>query len=189
MDALLDGEIRQLMRTLYEVSSDLKNQRREILEQGARPVVEFARAHAPVGIKVHFRYNTPKAAKSMRTPKGSGVIEATYRPGNLRASIKAMFFRRAQSSVFIGPVRARNPRGVFGPEYSFTYDGGIVAAARSDGYYAHWVEFGVPDVGIPPSPFMRPAVAAAPAGQQIIKNKLREAVLRAARKYAKVKGR
>lgn len=190
MDALLNGEIRQLIRTLYKIEGDLIDQRRDILEQGARPVVEAARQHAPVGTHIHYRYNTVKLAKSIRAPKGSGTIVATYRPGNLRGSIKALFFKRAQSSVFIGPVRARNPKGTFGPDYAFTYEGGIIESPRSDGYYAHLVEFGAPDLGIPPQPFMRPAAASAgPEGQRIIVEKLRAAVLRAAQKYSTAKGR
>lgn len=190
MDALLNGEIRQIVKVLYQIGGDLIEQRRDILEQGARPVVEAARQHAPVGTSIHYRYNTPKVAKGIRAPKGSGAIVATYLPGNLRSSIKALFFKRAQSSVFIGPVRARNPKGTFGPDYSFTYEGGTVSAARADGYYAHLVEFGVPDLGIPPQPFMRPAAASAgPEGQRIIVEKLRAAVLRAAQKYSTAKGR
>jgi len=183
-------ETNRLIKALYELSTDAKQHTRQTLEIGSRPIVEAARAAAPVGTKIHYRYNTPKLTNLLRAPNGSGVIVATYRPGNLRDSIKAIFFRRAANSVFIGPVRARNPKGVFGPDYPFTFDGGTFASTRTDGFYAAWQEFGAPEIGISAQPFMRPAAAVAgPKAVQIVQKELRRRIESFAKRYARAKGR
>lgn len=187
---LLNGDIRRLIKTLYQISTDAKGDTKRILEIGSRPIVTAARAAAPVGAHVHFRYNTPKLTKKLRAPNGMGVIVATYRPGNLRDSIKAIFFRRAANSVFIGPVVSRKPKGTFGPDLPFTYDGGSFASTRTDGFYAAWNEFGAPEAGISPNPFMRPAAASAGGtATKIVVNELEKSIQRFAKKYAQIRGR
>lgn len=190
MDKILQGDIRRLVKTLYEISSDAKGETRRILEVGSRPIVAAARSMAPVGAEVHYRYRTPKISNRLRAPKGMGVIEATYKPGNLRDSVKAIFFPRAANSVFVGPVLARRPRGVFGPDYPFTYDGGSFSSTRTDGFYARWVEFGAPEAGIQPQPFMRPAAAMSSAtALKTTVSELDKSIQRFAKKYAQAKGR
>lgn len=183
-------ESRRLIKALYQLSTEAKQDTRNILEQASRPIVEAARANAPVGTKTHYRYNTPKLTNLLRAPNGLGVRVATYRPGNLRDSIKAIFFRRAPHSVFIGPVRSRNPKGTFGPDYPFVYEGGTFASTRTDGFYAAWIEFGAPEVGISPQPFMRPAAnTAGPVAMKKVIDLLDRRVKSFAQKYSQAKGR
>jgi len=188
MDAQTQNDINRLVRALYKVSEGAKKETRAILAEAAMPVIQMARNSAPVSKAVHYRYKYSRKVKGYRRAKGEGEIVATYRPGNLRDSIKGIFFRRASNSVFIGPVLARKPTGVFGPEYSFIYDDGGFKS-RTDGYYATFVEFGVPEMGISPQPFMRPAVTALPKAGAIAVKELTKTVNRYWEKYAAAKGR
>lgn len=89
----------------------LKYQDRElkkILRRNAKPLVVRAKA------------NIPKAAKPVHRYK-NGKIVATYKPGNLRRSIRVLPLRRTKA-VFVGPVTGGN--------------------RKIDGYYGHFMELG-----------------------------------------------
>lgn len=77
-----------------------------------------------------------------------GRIVATYYPGNLRRAFRTLVFRRS-AAVFVGPKLDK------------AGSGGDFRGNRTDGYYAHWVEFGAPAAGLPPRPFVKPAADAA----------------------------
>lgn len=152
----LNQQLNKLVRSLQEIDKEVKKAALPALTKAARPIVTAARNNADTSEEIHFRYNTSKLVKGIRAPKGSGQIVATYRPGNLKGSIKTMRFRRSNNAVFVGPVVSRSGTGSFGP--TSTYEGGIIPSnARSDGYYARWVEFGAPAIGLAPNPFMKPA--------------------------------
>lgn len=141
-------EINDLIRALRKVSETAKKSSQKAFKEAAGPLISAIKARAPQSEKAHHRYSTSKISGKIKAPKGSGNIVATYRPGNLQRSFKTLTFR-SSAAVFIGPKLAKgNNKGTF-------------AGAKTDGYYAHWVEFGAPGQNIAPSPFVRPAVDAA----------------------------
>ena len=139
-------QVNAIVRRMNELPKVFsKRERRRVLRKAGKAVVESAKAKAPVSPRAHFRYSTPKLIGKLKAPKGSGVIAATYKPGNLRASIRVLTFRRADEAVFVGPKLAkRNQSKEFGP-----------GTGSVDGFYAGFVEFGT--VHAPARPFMRPA--------------------------------
>jgi len=178
----IQAEINALIRSLQNIEKEVKKAALPALTNAARPIVTAARNNADISEATHFRYNTSKLVKGIRAPKGKGQIVATYRPGNLKGSIKTMRFRRSNSAVFIGPVLSRNSTGTFGP--TLTYEGGIMPTnARSDGYYARFVEFGAPAIGVSPNPFMKPAAdQAGGAALRLAVVELKAAIEKAGRK-------
>ncbi|RMH11192.1 MAG: hypothetical protein D6698_16780 [Gammaproteobacteria bacterium] len=159
----IEAELRKVHQVFNELGQEFTTkERKKILRKGAEILRDEIRTQAPVSERVHYRYSTPKLVKNIRAPKGKGVRVASYEPGNLSRSIKVLNYKRSKD-LFVGPKKAkRNPQGNF-------------AGRRADGYYAHWVEYGVPSRGIPATPFVRPAVAAA-------KGAVKDAVVQEARK-------
>lgn len=148
MNAETQRELTHLIKQLRKVSDTAKKQSQKAFKEAAGPLVSAIQARAPQSEKAHHRYNTSKLSKSIRAPKGMGNIVATYQPGNLGRSFKTLTFRRS-AAVFVGAKLAKgNNKGTF-------------AGARTDGYYAHWMEYGAPGQNVPASPFVRPAVDAA----------------------------
>lgn len=121
----MQKEVDVLIRRLYAVSDKGKRESQASFKEAAKPLIAAIKARAPVSDGPHSRYK-------------DGRIVATYRPGNLRRSIRSLTFRRS-AAVFVGP------------KIDKTGSGGV------DGYYAHWVEFGTESQA--PQPFVRPAVA------------------------------
>lgn len=148
MNAETQRELNHLLKQLRKVSDTAKKQSQKAFKEAAGPLVSAIQARAPQSEKAHYRYNTSKLSKSIKAPKGMGNIVATYQPGNLARSFKTMTFRKS-AAVFVGAKLAKgNNKGTF-------------AGARTDGYYAHLVEFGAPGQNVAASPFVRPAVDAA----------------------------
>ena len=118
-------EVFKALDDLQKTISDRKT-RRKVMRKPAKIVVDKARRSVPVGKRIHYRYSTPKIIKNKRAAKGSGVIVATYHPGNLRKSVKRLNFRKS-AREFIGPKLGRGGRnkGEFG-----------LSATRVDAYYA-----------------------------------------------------
>lgn len=141
-------ELEVLKKKLASVSDNAKKASQGAFRQAAPILISAIQGRAPQSDAPHHRYNTPKISGRLRAPNGLGKIVATYMPGNLKRSFKALVFRRS-AAVFVGPKLDK--RG----------GGGTFSGARTDGYYAHWVEYGAPEAGIAPQPFVRPAVAAA----------------------------
>lgn len=148
MDAQTQAEINNLIRQLRKVSDTAKKQSQAAFKEAAGPLISAIQSRAPQSEKAHHRYSTSKLSGKIRAPKGMGNIVATYQPGNLKRSFKTLTFRNS-AAVFIGPKLGKgNNKGVF-------------AGGRTDGYYAHWVEYGAPAQSVPAQPFVRPAVDAA----------------------------
>ena len=112
----IQQEINQLiynLRTLRgQVAADIKSD----LKGPAELLVAAIKGRTPEGVKKHSRY---RKVSGKKMPKGSGIIEATYRPKNLRKSIGILGkLRRTRLAVIVG---AR------------------MGTKRNDGYYIHFV--------------------------------------------------
>lgn len=139
-----EQEIAATVRTLYQFGDVVKKHRQRIAALGGAHFAATAEASAPRSKRPHKRYGTAKVVKSIKAPKGSGTVVATYFPGNLGASVQVMKFRQAQSKVFVG---ARLAKG----QASGTFGRGV----RTDGYYLHMVELGTRNASA--RPFFRAA--------------------------------
>lgn len=127
----LQSEIDVAVKKLYRFGDTVAKNRQRIASLGGSYFAAAAEAAAPRSKRPHRRYNTSKVTKSIRAPKGSGNVVATYLPGNLAASFKVLKFRRAASKVYVGARLAKGQAsGIFGP------------GRRQDGYYMHMVEMG-----------------------------------------------
>lgn len=130
--------VRKLEGYYLRIDKDIK----PMLAYAAAPLVNSAKTLAPVGSRVHKRYK--KASR--RSAKGSGRVLARYNPGNLRASIQVLEkLKRVKRAVLVGP--------------NVTRGGGTFGGARTDGYYAHFIEFGTAKMR--GRAFMRPAFQSA----------------------------
>jgi len=148
MDAELQKEIAGAILKLKGLSKAANRAVNASLSKAAIPLLEEIEGRAPVSDAPHYRYSTPKASGKIRAPKGSGKIIATYTPGNLERSFQVLKFRKAKNAVFVGPkLDKEGSTGTF-------------SGSRTDGYYAAWQEFGAPNAGVPPRPFIGPSVAA-----------------------------
>lgn len=141
-------EIAELRKKLYAISDNAKKQSQTAFRKAAPILIDAIQSRAPQSDAPHSRYDTPKIAGHLRAPNGMGQIVATYTPGNLKRSFKTLVFRKS-AAVYVGPKVDK--RG----------SGGTFTGTRTDGYYAHWMEYGAPEANIPPRPFVRPAVDAA----------------------------
>jgi HK97 gp10 family phage protein len=144
----LAAEIERLKKKLYAISDNAKKESQQAFKEAAPILISAIQARAPQSEKPHYRYSTPKVAGNLRAPNGMGKIVATYMPGNLKRSFKTLVFRRS-ASIYVGPKLDKQGSG------------GTFTGNRTDGYYAHWQEFGAPEAGVPPQPFVKPAVSAA----------------------------
>lgn len=108
-------------------------ERREILKEGGKVLVESVRAKVPDADDDVFRYSTPKVRKKQRAPKGSGNVVAVYTPGNARRSYRILPFSNSPD-VFVGPKVAKKGGGVF-------------SGGKVDGYYFRMLEFGTRFMG------------------------------------------
>lgn len=163
------GEIDQLVKEFYAIGGNIVRARSGILTASSKILVNEIKSNAPVGSKIHKRYGTPKAIKSRRAKKGSGVVVATYYPGNLRFSFKVMKFSRAKASVYVGSKLAKGQaQGVFS------------SAAKADGYYSHMVDRGTKNKAA--RPFVERSVLA-------VQNDVLEDIKKRTAKYIKRKGK
>lgn len=137
MDAQLQRELNDAIRKLNKVSVTAKRESQQAFRQAAPLLISAIQGRAPESEGPHSRYS-------------GGKIAATYYPGNLRRAFKTLTFRRS-AAVFVGPKVDKSGSG------------GQFRGSRTDAYYAHWVEFGAPAAGLPPRPFVKPAVDAAGA--------------------------
>jgi hypothetical protein len=147
-DRELAEEIASLKRKLFSISETAKKQSQKAFKEASPILISAIQGRAAQSEAAHYRYDTPKVSNKLRAPNGSGRIVATYMPGNLKRSFKALIFGRS-AAVHVGPKLDK--RG----------SGGVFSGGRVDGYYAHWMEYGAPEAGIKPTPFVRPAVDAA----------------------------
>lgn len=149
-DKKINLDVAKAIKKLEEIPGLLTvRKRRAILRKGAAPVLEAAKNNIYDSDEDHHRYKTAKASGKIKAPKGKGVKLATYKSGNLRRSIKILTFRKAKTSVFVGPkVEKRGASGLYSSD------------DKVDGYYAAMVEFGTVNMKWNPSKgFMRKAAA------------------------------
>jgi len=105
----IQSDIQKVVNKLKRLPKDLqKKELKRILKKNAKTLVKKAKS------------NIPKASKPVHRYK-DGKIVATYKPGNLRKSIRVLPLRRSKS-VFVGPVTG--------------------GKRKIDGYYGHFMEFG-----------------------------------------------
>lgn len=135
MDTQTQSEINALLRRLRRVSTTAKRESQQAFKSAAPVLISAIQGRAPESDAPHSRYS-------------GGKIAATYHPGNLRRSFRTLVFRRS-AAVFVGPKLAKGNSG------------GDFKGNRTDAYYAHFQEFGAPAIGLPPRPFVKPAVNAA----------------------------
>jgi HK97 gp10 family phage protein len=108
MDAT-QKQINQIIVKLESINNDLKKTTKAEIANAAKPVLSNLQANTPVGSKTHKRYSR-------------GSVVATYKPGNLKKSIKILRFQRSKTAVFVGPAVGKK--------------------TQNDGYYARFVNFG-----------------------------------------------
>lgn len=120
-------ETANALRALEGVGKEFFRERARILSAAAKPIAEAGKMSAPVSDRVHYGYKTTKLRRAIRAPRGMGQRVATYHPGNLSRSFRALRFRRARSKMFVGVKVARSATGVF-------------QGNRTSGYYLPFVE-------------------------------------------------
>lgn len=156
MGKSIEQEVREAIKKLKKLPKEFsKKEKRKVLRKAAKPLIKTAQANIPMSSKPHYRYKTSKASSKIRAPKGKGRIVATYYPGNLRRSIRAMTFRRS-GDIFVGPRLASRGKG------SGTFGKGN----RVDGYYANQMEFG--NINMAGIGFMRKSIPIATTAVQTI---------------------
>jgi len=122
MSYQLGVEINDVIRGLQLLTAQMKKDVNNDLKGPADLLASAIKARTPVSSKSHSRYRR-KGKKGTRARKGSGVIVATYRPGNLQKSFRSLSkLRRIRLGVMVGP---------------------LLGGKRIDGYYAHFVNNGV----------------------------------------------
>lgn len=118
-------EINNVITALRKIGAETRNGIKADVSEGGKMLVAAIKQRAPVGTRTHIRYNS------------AGKVVATYKPGNLKKSIRILPLRRVKNAVIVGPIsRGKTP----------------------DGYYAHMLEFGT--VKMFAQPFVEPAVNA-----------------------------
>ena len=128
---IMDAEINHIVKNLRKLGKTFdEKELRKISIKAAKPIVKAARAKIKDSNRPHHRYY-----------KGGGLA-ATYMPGNLRRSIGVLRLKNTPE-VYVGPRATKGKK-------NGTYSGG-----RVDGWYAHFIEYGVPHRA--PIPFMRTA--------------------------------
>jgi HK97 gp10 family phage protein len=155
----IQDEINDLVRKIRAISDSAKKDSQKAFKIAAKPLIEEIQRRAPVSDEPHKRYL-------------SGQVVATYYPGNLKRSIKTLIFRRS-AAVFVGPKMSQDSKGEF-------------RSSKTDGYYAHLLEFEYGLGGKLPQPFIRPGAAAAgPATLRIAVRELKNTIDNYARRYEK----
>lgn len=133
MDAQLQADLNRVLAQLKKVEPFIRRSGKEDLREAAKILSTAVAIRTPVGTVTHKRYARRKGKKA---GKGGGNVLATYKPGNLRKSIRVLNFRRS-SAAFVGAKLGKTP----------------------DGYYAHMVERGTTTQ--PAQEFFKKAIASA----------------------------
>lgn len=130
-----EAEFRRLFNELGKRGRRAMVERREALAPAGDLIAAAIAGRAPISDRPHYRYK-----------KGQGKV-ATYFPGNLRRSIKRLPLRKTRD-VWVGPFLDK------------TSAGGIYSSdSKTDGYYAHFVEYGT--IRQPAQPFVDAGLATA----------------------------
>ena len=134
IDAQLQADLNAVITRLRKIEPYIRKSGQADLAEASKGLVQAVKAAAPVGSKPHKRYPKLKGQKAAR---GSGKVLATYKPGNLKRSMRIMKFRRSPS-VFVGAK---------------------LGLKTADGYYGRWVDEGTPKMA--GKNFFKPAVNSA----------------------------
>lgn len=133
--------INQIITQLQRAEAATVKHIKDDLKEGGDFLTTAIKSRAPIGTRVHKRYNSGKT----RAAKGAGVVEATYRPGNLRRSFRVLNLRKSKNAVFVGALLGKS----------------------TDGYYAGMVESGTKYM--PSRPFVAPVVqSVGPIAQRFV---------------------
>ena len=124
-----EAEISRCIAALRRVGTVVKDNQGRIAMIGAKYMAAQIRPVVPRSSKPHMRYSTGKLVRRIRAPKGYGRVAATYDPGNLARSIKALKFARSKTKAWVG---AKLAKGVGTT--------GRFSGSRTDGYYLHMVD-------------------------------------------------
>ena len=144
----LDQEVQFAIAQLQKFGKVIAENRKKINDVGGEFMASAIAQATPRGPSMHYRYNTSKANKGMRAPKGMGTVVASYSPGNLKGSMQVLKLNRSKTKTYVGARLAKGKAsGNFGP------------AGRSDGYYAHMVDGGTKNSDA--QNYYRPAVTRA----------------------------
>jgi hypothetical protein len=118
MDYQLGIEVNDVIRGLQLLTAQMKRDVNNDLKGPADFLAAAIKGRTPRSSKSHSRY-IRRGKKGTRARKGSGVIVATYRPGNLQKSFRSLSkLRRIRLGAIVGP---------------------LLGGKRIDGYYAHFV--------------------------------------------------
>lgn len=116
--ATTQQEINAIISNLKALNSQIAKTIKSDLKDPADFLASAIKGRTPIGARAHKRYKSGKSMLFKRMPKGSGVVVATYRPGNLRKSVKTLSkLRRVKFAQIVGA----NTGGT------------------NDGYYLHFV--------------------------------------------------
>lgn len=130
--AILHESSQRVIRDLKRLGTVMDADKKKILSYAAIPLINAMQQRAPVGQKMHKRYN-------------GGKEVARYYPGNLRKSLQELKKLKRSDRVWVGP-RKDGTRGTFG-------------RSRFDPFYAPLVNAGTRYTRA--RPFIEPAAAAA----------------------------
>jgi len=139
-------QVNAAVKTLEKLTYNFEREQKNILEYAAKSMVEAMKAGAPVGTKVHVRYQRHEGARRRR---GEGVIKGRYYPGNLKGAFRVLDLKRT-TDVIVGAVLKKGKT---------TNRGGMFGKSKYDAYYLAMVEFGTRHT--PARPFVRPAIISA----------------------------
>ena len=79
MSDKIHQQVQVAIKKLHNLEKEFDvKERRKLLKEPAKILVEKAKANIPESDKPHHRYSTAKASKQLRAPKGLGNIIATY---------------------------------------------------------------------------------------------------------------
>ena len=149
MQAQLNQDLAQIKKKLQKLKNGgmTLEEEEEILRYASKPLIEAAKAKAPVSTRRSVKVTNKDGSKSFYIEKG-----------NLKASIMEIRFRRRRSG-YKGKMKGRKG-GVllFGPKVNWKPRdkqrfGPSVRSVNA--FYAHMVEYGTMNQS--PQPFMRPA--------------------------------
>lgn len=138
-------QVNGAVKTLEKLFYNFEQERKTMLTFAAQPMAEAMRQGAPVGTKIHVRYQRHEGARRRR---GEGQIKGRYYPGNLKGAFRVLDLKKT-TAVIVG-AKLHKGGGV---------RGGMFGKSKFDAYYLAMVEFGT--VHFAARPFVRPAIISA----------------------------
>jgi HK97 gp10 family phage protein len=131
LDNYMKRQVEVLNARIAGLEKEYRSQMRQMLTYAAKPIVYAAARKAAKSKRTHYYFK-------------DGKKQAKFTPGHLAKSVQVLKgLRKDQAAVYIGPYISGKISGTYG-------------GARSNAYYAHFVEFGTRKQRA--QPFMRPAL-------------------------------